>query len=191
MSYPSDLEIARKAELKPLTDIAKESGIPESSLELYGEGAAKIKLDAIDAMTDKPKAKYVVVTAITPTPLGEGKTTTTSSIMYEIIRKFSSGKKINLSLDDKNKLQLESEKSIFRPNASPTKNDSFLLISLPLNNVLNIMRFGLCSNLSIAITINSGIFNDFALISINAQSNPAKAFAAIPPLLALVPMYIS
>ena len=57
MSFPSDLEIARKAELKPLTDIAKESGIPESSLELYGEGAAKIKLDAINAMADKPKAK--------------------------------------------------------------------------------------------------------------------------------------
>ena len=77
MSFPSDLEIARKAELKPLTDIAKESGIPEKSLELYGEGAAKIKLEAIDSMADKPKAKYVVVTAITPTPLGEGKTTTT------------------------------------------------------------------------------------------------------------------
>ena len=77
MPFPSDLEIARKAKLKPLTDIAKESGIPESSLELYGEGAAKIKLDAIEAMADKPKAKYVVVTAITPTPLGEGKTTTT------------------------------------------------------------------------------------------------------------------
>ena len=77
MPFPSDLEIARKAELKPLTDIAKESGIPEKSLELYGEGAAKIKLEAIDSMADKPKAKYVVVTAITPTPLGEGKTTTT------------------------------------------------------------------------------------------------------------------
>ena len=77
MPFPSDLEIARKAELKPLTEIAKESGIPEKSLELYGEGAAKIKLEAIDAMADKPKAKYVVVTAITPTPLGEGKTTTT------------------------------------------------------------------------------------------------------------------
>ena len=77
MSFPSDLEIARKAELKPLGIIAKESGIPEESLELYGEGAAKIKLDAIDSMANKPKAKYVVVTAITPTPLGEGKTTTT------------------------------------------------------------------------------------------------------------------
>ena len=77
MSFPSDLEIAREAELKPLGIIAKESGIPEESLELYGEGAAKIKLDAIDSMANKPKAKYVVVTAITPTPLGEGKTTTT------------------------------------------------------------------------------------------------------------------
>jgi len=77
MPFPSDLEIARKAKLRPLADIANESGIPENSLEIYGEGAAKIKLDAIDAMADRPKAKYVVVTAITPTPLGEGKTTTT------------------------------------------------------------------------------------------------------------------
>ena len=52
MSFPSDLEIARKAELKPLGIIAKESGIPEESLELYGEGAAKIKLDAIDSLND-------------------------------------------------------------------------------------------------------------------------------------------
>ena len=77
MSFPSDLEIARKAELKPLNVIANESGIPEDSLEIYGEGAAKIRLDAIESMAEKPKAKYVVVTAITPTPLGEGKTTTT------------------------------------------------------------------------------------------------------------------
>ena len=49
----------------------------------------------------------------------EGKTTTTSSIMYDIIRKFTSGKKINLSLTDTNKLQLESEKSIFNLNCMP------------------------------------------------------------------------
>ena len=77
MGFPSDLDIASKAHLKPLGDIAGESGIPLECLEPYGRGAAKISLDAIEKMKDRPKAKYVVVSAITPTPLGEGKTTTT------------------------------------------------------------------------------------------------------------------
>ncbi len=77
MSFPSDLEIANGAVLRPLTDIADEAGIPQACLEPYGDGAAKVKLDAIDQMADRPDAKYVVVSAITPTPLGEGKTTTT------------------------------------------------------------------------------------------------------------------
>ncbi|WP_419850969.1 formate--tetrahydrofolate ligase [Candidatus Poriferisocius sp.] len=77
MSFPSDLEIARGANLRPLTDIADEAGIPIEMLEPYGAGAAKISLDAIEALADRPRARYVVVTAITPTPLGEGKTTTT------------------------------------------------------------------------------------------------------------------
>ena len=77
MSFPSDLEIARGANLRPLTEIAEEAGIPVEMLEPYGAGAAKISLDAIEALADRPKARYVVVTAITPTPLGEGKTTTT------------------------------------------------------------------------------------------------------------------
>ncbi len=77
MAFPSDLEIARGANLRPLTDIAADAGIPEDCLEPYGSGAAKIKLDAIERMSDRPKAAYVVVSAITPTPLGEGKTTTT------------------------------------------------------------------------------------------------------------------
>ena len=77
MSFPSDLEIARGANLRPLTDIAAEAGIPTEMLEPYGAGAAKISLDAIEALADRPRARYVVVTAITPTPLGEGKTTTT------------------------------------------------------------------------------------------------------------------
>jgi formate--tetrahydrofolate ligase len=77
MSFPSDLDIASKASLKPLSDVAAAAGIPEEFLEPYGSGAAKIKLEAIDAMADIPRAKYVVVSAITPTPLGEGKTTTT------------------------------------------------------------------------------------------------------------------
>ena len=77
MSFPSDLEIARKANLKPLTEIAGEMGLREGVLEPYGESVAKIKLDAIEELADRPRARYVVVTAITPTPLGEGKTTTT------------------------------------------------------------------------------------------------------------------
>ena len=77
MSFPSDLEIARGANLRPLTEIAEEAGIPTEMLEPYGAGAAKISLDAIEALADRPRARYVVVTAITPTPLGEGKTTTT------------------------------------------------------------------------------------------------------------------
>lgn len=77
MSFPTDLEIARKADLRPLADVAADAGIPGELLEPYGRGAAKISLDAIGAMADRPRAKYVVVSAITPTPLGEGKTTTT------------------------------------------------------------------------------------------------------------------
>ena len=76
MSFPSDLEIARSAKLRPLSEVASDAGISSEHLELYGEGAAKIKLEAIEAMSNRDKARYVVVSAITPTPLGEGKTTT-------------------------------------------------------------------------------------------------------------------
>jgi formate--tetrahydrofolate ligase len=77
MTFPSDLEIARGAALKPLEDVADEMGIPIHLLEPYGEEVVKIKLAAIEELADRPPAKYVVVSAITPTPLGEGKTTTT------------------------------------------------------------------------------------------------------------------
>jgi formate--tetrahydrofolate ligase len=77
MAFPSDLEIARGAALKPLADIAGEMGIGSHLLEPYGEQVVKIKLAAIEELADRPRAKYVVVSAITPTPLGEGKTTTT------------------------------------------------------------------------------------------------------------------
>ena len=77
MSFPSDLEIARAATLAPLHDIAAKMGIGPHLLEAHGDDLAKIKLEAIEELSDRPKAKYVVVTAITPTPLGEGKTTTT------------------------------------------------------------------------------------------------------------------
>jgi formate--tetrahydrofolate ligase len=77
MAFPSDLEIARGASLKPLEDVAAEMGIGSHLLEPYGEQVMKVKLAAIDELADRPLAKYVVVSAITPTPLGEGKTTTT------------------------------------------------------------------------------------------------------------------
>jgi formate--tetrahydrofolate ligase len=77
MSMPSDLEIARAARLRPIGEIAAAMGIDASFLEHYGDSVAKIKLGAIEALADRPRAKYVVVSAVTPTPLGEGKTTTT------------------------------------------------------------------------------------------------------------------
>jgi formate--tetrahydrofolate ligase len=77
MAFLSDLEIARGASLKPMSEIAASMGIGEHLLIPYGEQVAKIKLDAIAELADRPRAKYVVVSAITPTPLGEGKTTTT------------------------------------------------------------------------------------------------------------------
>ena len=77
MGFPSDLEIAQEATLQPLLDIAAQMGIGPHLIEPYGESLAKIKLKAIEELSDRPKAKYVVVSAITPTPLGEGKTTTT------------------------------------------------------------------------------------------------------------------
>jgi formate--tetrahydrofolate ligase len=77
VTFPSDLEIARKARLKPMPDVAAAMGIGPHLLEPYGYDVAKIRLEAIAELADRPKAKYVVVSAITPTPLGEGKTTTT------------------------------------------------------------------------------------------------------------------
>ena len=76
MAFPTDLDIARAARLAPLSDIAASMGLPEELLDPRGDGVAKIRLSAIDALADRPRAKYVLVTAITPTPLGEGKTTT-------------------------------------------------------------------------------------------------------------------
>jgi formyltetrahydrofolate synthetase len=73
----SDLEIAQAAKLKPILDVAKGVGLSEGDLEPYGWYKAKVHLDVIDRLKDKPSAKYIDVTAITPTPLGEGKTTTT------------------------------------------------------------------------------------------------------------------
>ncbi|HEY6492537.1 MAG TPA: formate--tetrahydrofolate ligase, partial [Trebonia sp.] len=77
MALPTALEISRRATLKPITEIAADIGIPPWLTEQHGEHVAKIDLKAIEELQDRQEAKYVVVTAITPTPLGEGKTTTT------------------------------------------------------------------------------------------------------------------
>ena len=77
MAMPTALEIARQAMLKPIAEIAEDIGLPPWLVEQHGDYVAKIDLRAIEELADHPKAKYVVVTAITPTPLGEGKTTTT------------------------------------------------------------------------------------------------------------------
>ena len=74
---PSDIDIAQAAKLKPILQIAQELGIRENELELYGPYKAKIKLEILDRLKNRKNGKYVDVTAITPTPLGEGKTTTT------------------------------------------------------------------------------------------------------------------
>ena len=74
---PSDIDIAQAGKLKPIMQIAEELGIKESELELFGPYKAKIKLEILDRIGNRPNGTYVDVTAITPTPLGEGKTTTT------------------------------------------------------------------------------------------------------------------
>jgi formate--tetrahydrofolate ligase len=74
---PPAIEIARQASLRPIAEIAAQMGIAPDLLEPYGAHVAKISLDAVTQLADRPPARYVLVTAVTPTPLGEGKTTTT------------------------------------------------------------------------------------------------------------------
>ena len=74
---PADIEIAQEAELKPITQVADELGLLPEEVELYGEHKAKVRLGVLDRLKDVTDGKYIDVTAITPTPLGEGKTTTT------------------------------------------------------------------------------------------------------------------
>ncbi|MHC4780526.1 MAG: formate--tetrahydrofolate ligase, partial [Planctomycetota bacterium] len=74
---PSDIEIAQAAKLEPILNIAEKVGLNADDLELYGNYKAKVKLETIERMQDRPNGKYIDVTAITPTPLGEGKTVTT------------------------------------------------------------------------------------------------------------------
>ncbi len=72
----SDLEIAQKAKLRPVMEIAKEIGILEEEIDLYGNYMAKVDLSILERLKDRPSGKFICVTAITPTPLGEGKTVT-------------------------------------------------------------------------------------------------------------------
>jgi methylenetetrahydrofolate dehydrogenase (NADP+) / methenyltetrahydrofolate cyclohydrolase / formyltetrahydrofolate synthetase len=77
---PSDIEIAQEGMLKPILQVAEELGIQPDELELYGPYKAKVKLEILERLKDRPNGKYIDVTAITPTPLGEGKTTTTVGV---------------------------------------------------------------------------------------------------------------
>jgi formyltetrahydrofolate synthetase len=74
---PSDIDIAQASDIKPIAQVAEEAGILPEELEFYGPYKAKVKLEILKRLQDRPNGKYIDVTAITPTPLGEGKTTTT------------------------------------------------------------------------------------------------------------------
>jgi formyltetrahydrofolate synthetase len=74
---PSDLEIAQEAAIEPILAVAQRVGLAEDDLDLYGRFKAKVHLDVRQKFASRPVGRYVDVTAITPTPLGEGKTTTT------------------------------------------------------------------------------------------------------------------
>ena len=82
----SDIEIAQNTNMKPIVEIAESMGLTEDDIELYGKYKAKVKLEVLERLKDKPNAKYVDVTAITPTPLGEGKTVTTIGLGMSLNR---------------------------------------------------------------------------------------------------------
>ena len=81
----SDLEIAQEAKILPIIEIAKSIGLEEDDLELYGKYKAKVSLDMIKKFEGRPNGKYIDVTAITPTPLGEGKTVTTIGLSQGLV----------------------------------------------------------------------------------------------------------
>ena len=76
--FPSNIEIAQQAKMRPIVPLAKERlGIPEEALEPYGHYKAKLSLDYLSQLKGRPDGKLILVSAISPTPAGEGKTTTT------------------------------------------------------------------------------------------------------------------
>jgi len=85
--FPSDLEIARSVTPRPIVDVARELGLRDDEIELYGPTKAKVTLAGVERVErERPRGRYVVVTAITPTPLGEGKTTTTVGLAQGLNR---------------------------------------------------------------------------------------------------------
>ena len=76
VKVPSDIEIAQAADIRPIIEIAEKLGLSEDDIDFYGKYKAKIHLDVLQKFADRPQGKYIDVTAITPTPLGEGKSTT-------------------------------------------------------------------------------------------------------------------
>lgn len=82
----SDIEIAQKAHMLPITEVAGKLGIGEEDIELYGRYKAKLSMDLIKRVQDKPDGKLILVTAITPTPAGEGKSTTTVGLAQGIAK---------------------------------------------------------------------------------------------------------
>ncbi len=95
MEFKSDIEIAQATPMQPIRQIAAELGVAEENLELYGNYKAKLDYNLLDGMKDTPDGKLVLVTAITPTPMGEGKTTNTVGIS-DALRKI--GKKSVVAL---------------------------------------------------------------------------------------------
>lgn len=91
----SDVEIAQEAKMKPITEVAEQLDIPADELELYGKYKAKLSLDTWQRVKDRPNGKLVLVSAINPTPAGEGKTTTTVGLGDALNRM---GKKIVMAL---------------------------------------------------------------------------------------------
>jgi methylenetetrahydrofolate dehydrogenase (NADP+)/methenyltetrahydrofolate cyclohydrolase/formyltetrahydrofolate synthetase len=78
---PSDIEIAQEADIRPILEIADKIGLTVDDLDLFGKYKAKVHLDVLKKLADRPQGKYIDVTAITPTPLGEGKTTTSLGLV--------------------------------------------------------------------------------------------------------------
>ena len=84
MEYKTDIEIAQACQLRPITEIAEKAHVPEALLEPYGRNKAKVDLSLLK--TERENGKLILVTAITPTPAGEGKTTTTIGLADGLAR---------------------------------------------------------------------------------------------------------
>jgi formyltetrahydrofolate synthetase len=96
---PSDIEIAQESDIKPISRIAEEIGILPEELEFYGPYKAKVRLEILERLMDRPDGKYIDVTAITPTLLGEMRTMPglpTRPVVYEVDLDLETGKVVGL-----------------------------------------------------------------------------------------------